>query len=59
MAAIVASLIQIYFLVSAKHQQGIMEPTKRIVAISLLLPLMAISATAHAGSTITDLAVPQ
>jgi len=62
MAAIVANLIQIHFLVSAKYQQRIMEPTmstKRIIAISLLLPLMAISATAHAGSTITDLAVPQ
>jgi hypothetical protein len=28
--------------------------TKRLLAISLLLPLVAISATAHAGSTITD-----
>ena len=28
--------------------------TKYLRAISLLLPLMAISATAHAGSTITD-----
>ena len=28
--------------------------TKRLVTISLLLPLVAISATAHAGSTITD-----
>jgi len=28
--------------------------TKRVLAISLLLPLVAISATAHAGSTITD-----
>jgi hypothetical protein len=28
--------------------------TKRLLTISLLLPLMAISATAHAGSTITD-----
>ncbi len=28
--------------------------TKRLLSISLLLPLMAISATAHAGSTITD-----
>jgi hypothetical protein len=27
---------------------------KRLLAISLLLPLVAISATAHAGSTITD-----
>ena len=28
--------------------------TKHLLAISLLLPLVAISATAHAGSTITD-----
>jgi len=28
--------------------------TKRLLKISLLLPLMAISATAYAGSTITD-----
>ena len=28
--------------------------TKRLFTISLLLPLVAISATAHAGSTITD-----
>jgi hypothetical protein len=28
--------------------------TKRFLTISLLLPLVAISATAHAGSTITD-----
>ena len=28
--------------------------TKRLLTISLLLPLVAISATAHAGSTITD-----
>ena len=28
--------------------------TKRLLTISLLLPLMAISAAAHAGSTITD-----
>jgi hypothetical protein len=28
--------------------------TKHLLKISLLLPLMAISATAHAGSTITD-----
>jgi hypothetical protein len=28
--------------------------TKRLLAISLLLPLVAVSATAHAGSTITD-----
>jgi hypothetical protein len=28
--------------------------TKRLLSISLLLPLVAISATAHAGSTITD-----
>jgi hypothetical protein len=28
--------------------------TKRFLTISLLLPLLAISATAHAGSTITD-----
>ena len=28
--------------------------TKRLLAITLLLPLVAISATAHAGSTITD-----
>jgi len=28
--------------------------TKRLLAISLLLPPVAISATAHAGSTITD-----
>ena len=28
--------------------------TKHLRTISLLLPLMAISATAHAGSTITD-----
>jgi len=28
--------------------------TKRLVTISLLLPLVAISATAHAASTITD-----
>jgi hypothetical protein len=28
--------------------------TKRLLAISLLLPLVAISATANAGSTITD-----
>jgi hypothetical protein len=28
--------------------------TKRLLAISLLLPLVSISATAHAGSTITD-----
>jgi hypothetical protein len=28
--------------------------TKHLLEISLLLPLMAISATAHAGSTITD-----
>jgi hypothetical protein len=28
--------------------------TKHILKISLLLPLMAMSATAHAGSTITD-----
>jgi len=28
--------------------------TKHILSISLLLPLVAISATAHAGSTITD-----
>ena len=28
--------------------------TKRFFTISLLLPLVAISATAHAGSTITD-----
>ena len=28
--------------------------TKRLRTISLLLPLLAISATAHAGSTITD-----
>jgi hypothetical protein len=28
--------------------------TKRYLTISLLLPLLAISATAHAGSTITD-----
>jgi hypothetical protein len=28
--------------------------TKHLLAISLLLPLMAISATAQAGSTITD-----
>lgn len=28
--------------------------TKRLLTISLLLPLMAISATAQAGSTITD-----
>jgi hypothetical protein len=28
--------------------------TKRLLKISLLLPLVAISATAHAGSTITD-----
>lgn len=27
---------------------------KRLLTISLLLPLVAISATAHAGSTITD-----
>ena len=57
MAAIVANLKQIYFLVSGKHRREMMEPTmstKRILAISLLLPLMAISATAHAGSTITD-----
>ncbi len=28
--------------------------TKHILTLSLLLPLVAISATAHAGSTITD-----
>jgi len=28
--------------------------TKRLFAISLLLPLVAVSATAHAGSTISD-----
>jgi len=28
--------------------------TKHLLTISLLLPLVAISATAHAGSTITD-----
>jgi hypothetical protein len=28
--------------------------TKRLFTISLLLPLVAISATAHAGSTISD-----
>jgi len=28
--------------------------TKHLLKISLLLPLVAISATAHAGSTITD-----
>jgi len=28
--------------------------TKPLLTISLLLPLVAISATAHAGSTITD-----
>ena len=28
--------------------------TKRLLTISLLLPLVAISATAHAGSTISD-----
>jgi len=28
--------------------------TKRLLSISLLLPLLAMSATAHAGSTITD-----
>jgi hypothetical protein len=28
--------------------------TKRLLTISLLLPLLAISATAHAGSTISD-----
>jgi hypothetical protein len=28
--------------------------TKRLLTISLLLPLVAVSATAHAGSTITD-----
>jgi hypothetical protein len=28
--------------------------TKHLLMISLLLPLVAISATAHAGSTITD-----
>ena len=28
--------------------------TKRLLTISLLLPLVAISAAAHAGSTITD-----
>ena len=28
--------------------------TKHLLKISLLLPLMAISATAYAGSTITD-----
>jgi hypothetical protein len=28
--------------------------TKRLLTFSLLLPLVAISATAHAGSTITD-----
>ena len=28
--------------------------TKRLLTISLLLPLMAISATAYAGSTISD-----
>jgi len=28
--------------------------TKHLLRISLLLPLVAISATAHAGSTITD-----
>ncbi len=28
--------------------------TKRLLSISLLLPLMAVSAAAHAGSTITD-----
>jgi hypothetical protein len=28
--------------------------TKHLLGISLLLPLVAISATAHAGSTITD-----
>ena len=28
--------------------------TKRLLAITLLLPLVAISATAHAGTTITD-----
>jgi hypothetical protein len=28
--------------------------TKHLLAISLLLPLVAISATAHAGSTISD-----
>lgn len=28
--------------------------TKHFLSISLLLPLLAISATAHAGSTITD-----
>lgn len=27
---------------------------KRLLTISLLLPLVAVSATAHAGSTITD-----
>ncbi|QAU44089.1 hypothetical protein XH91_01095 [Bradyrhizobium guangzhouense] len=28
--------------------------TKHLLAISLFLPLLALSATAHAGSTITD-----
>ena len=28
--------------------------TKRLLTISLLLPLLAVSATAHAGSTISD-----
>ena len=28
--------------------------TKRLLTISLMLPLVAVSATAHAGSTITD-----
>jgi hypothetical protein len=28
--------------------------TKRLLTISLLLPMVAISATAHAGSTISD-----
>jgi hypothetical protein len=28
--------------------------TKHLLTISLLLPLMAVSATAHAGSTISD-----
>jgi len=28
--------------------------TKRLLSIALLLPLMAVSAAAHAGSTITD-----
>jgi hypothetical protein len=28
--------------------------TKRVITVSLLLPLVAMSAAAHAGSTITD-----